>query len=59
MSIRLKKLSYLSLFHIVITFALTFLVGFLEPIGAMTMYGMKVLGIFLGMLYGWIALDMA
>lgn len=38
--------------HIVIFFVLTFGVGFLPPVG-ITPMGMKILGVFLGMLYGW------
>lgn len=38
--------------HIVIFFLLTFGTGFLPPVG-ITAMGMKILGVFLGMLYGW------
>lgn len=38
--------------HIVIFFLLTFGIGFLPPVG-ITPMGMNILGVFLGMLYGW------
>ena len=38
--------------HIVVFFLLTFGIGFLPPFG-ITEMGMKILGVFLGMLYGW------
>ena len=38
--------------HIVIFFLLTFGIGFLPPVG-ITAMGMNILGVFLGMLYGW------
>lgn len=41
-------------FHVVMVFILTFGVGLLQPFGQITEYGMDVLGIFLGTLYGWI-----
>ncbi len=36
-----------------ITIALMWGIGFLEPWGSLSVLGMKVLGIFLGLLYGW------
>lgn len=38
--------------HVAVFFLLTFGVGFLPPMG-ITVMGMKVLGVFLGLLYGW------
>ena len=38
--------------HVVIFFLLTFGTGFLPPVG-ITAMGMNILGVFLGMLYGW------
>ncbi len=38
--------------HIVVFFLLTFGTGILPPVG-LTPMGMKILGVFLGMLYGW------
>ena len=37
---------------------ITFGFGFLPPVGQITHFGMQGLGIFLGLLYGWIFLDM-
>jgi len=44
-----KDLFYL---HVVIYFLLTFGVSLLPPIGV-TAYGMKIIGVFLGLIYGW------
>jgi len=43
---------------IVIMFALYFIVGALPPIGSITPYGMKILGITVALLWGWIVVDM-
>jgi len=45
--------------HIAIFLIITFGVGFLPPFAQITPLGMKVLGVFLGIIYGWcfIALD--
>ena len=45
--------------HSIITIIITFGVGFLNPVGSITPLGMDILGIFLGMLYGWIFVGMA
>ena len=39
--------------HTVITIALMFGIGYLEPWGSLETIGMKVLGIFVGLLWGW------
>lgn len=39
--------------HFAITFALMFLFRFVPPFGTVTPYGMAVIGIFLGLIYGW------
>lgn len=39
--------------HTVITIALMFGIGYLEPWGSLETIGMKVLGIFIGLLWGW------
>lgn len=44
-----KDLFYL---HVIIYFLLTFGIGLLPPIGV-TSYGMKIIGVFLGLIYGW------
>lgn len=44
--------------HIVIMFILMFGIGFLPPFGQITALGMKVLGCFLGIIYGWIFIDL-
>lgn len=50
-----KDLFYL---HVIIYFLLTFGVGLLPPIGV-TAYGMKIIGVFLGLVYGWTFLGFA
>ncbi|MDO4280065.1 MAG: hypothetical protein Q4C56_00390 [Peptococcaceae bacterium] len=44
--------------HVAIMFLLTFGTGFLPPVGQITDIGMRVLGVFLGLLYGWIFIDL-
>ena len=39
--------------HTIITIALMFGIGYLEPWGSLETIGMKVLGIFIGLLWGW------
>lgn len=39
--------------HSLITVALMFGVGYLQPWGSLNVIGMKVLGIFIGLLWGW------
>lgn len=39
--------------HAIIFFVLTIGVGFLPPFGQITEYGMDILGIFVGLIYGW------
>lgn len=45
--------------HSAITIALFVFTGFLPPFGDITPLGMKVLGVFLGMLYGWLTVGFA
>lgn len=45
-----KDLKYL---HFAITLALMLLFRFIPPIGTITPYGMAIIGIFLGLIYGW------
>lgn len=40
--------------HCIIFVFLTFGIGFLQPFGEITPMGMKVLGVFVGVIYGWI-----
>lgn len=50
-----NKMVYL---HIAIMLVLMFGIGFLPPFGQITELGMKVLGCFLGIVYGWIFIDL-
>lgn len=50
-----NKMKYL---HILIMFILAFGVGYLPTFGAITPLGMKVLGIFLSLIYGWMFIDL-
>lgn len=45
-----KNMKYL---HFIIVMALMFLFRFVPPIGTITPYGMAVIGIFIGLIYGW------
>ncbi len=48
-----KKVLDLSRVHMVIIILFMFAFGYLPPIGTITPVGMKILGIFIGLLYGW------
>lgn len=52
---QLTKTKYI---NIAIMFIITFVVAVLPPFGAITPLGMKVLGVFLGVLYGWLTVDL-
>lgn len=52
---QLTKTKYI---NIAIMFIITFVVAILPPFGAITPFGMKVLGVFLGVLYGWLTVDL-
>jgi len=39
--------------HLAVVFALMFLFRFVPPIGTITPYGMALIGIFVGLIYGW------
>lgn len=43
---------------IVVMFAIYFVIGALPPFGGITAYGMKILGITVALLWGWIVIDM-
>lgn len=47
-----------SYIHVIIMFILMFGVGFLPSFGMITDVGMNVFGVFLGLLYGWIFVDL-
>lgn len=49
---------YKKYIHCLIMILLTILISSLDPIGSITPYGMQVLGIFVGILYGWIFVDL-
>ena len=44
--------------HIAIMIILTIGIGLLSPVYSLTPYGMQVLGVFVGVLYGWIFVDL-
>ena len=48
-----KKVRDLSRVHMVVIILFMFAFGFLPPVGTITPVGMKILGIFIGLLYGW------
>ena len=39
--------------HFAVTFAFMFLFRFVPPVGTITPYGMAIIGIFIGLIYGW------
>ncbi len=44
--------------HFVIMIALTLIIAVMPPIGGITPLGMRTIGVFVGVLYGWIAFDL-
>lgn len=44
--------------HLLIMFVLAFGISVLPPFGQVTVFGMKSLGVFIAVLYGWIAFDL-
>jgi hypothetical protein len=52
---RLTKTKYI---NIAIMFALTFIIATLPGFGKITPFGMKVLAVFISVLYGWITVDL-
>ncbi len=44
--------------HLAIMLVLTVLIGCCPPFGAVTSYGMRALGVFIGVLYGWMTIDL-
>ncbi len=57
MSTVIKRKKYLAYFKVLIMFFLVFGISLIPPFGQITPLGMKVLGIFIGVLYGWCVLD--
>ena len=55
---RVKQGMFLRYVHVAVIFL--FMSGFqyLPPIGGITPYGMKILGVFIGVVYGWSTMDM-
>lgn len=51
----LDKKTYI---HFAIMFLLTIVISLCPPFGQITSYGMKALGVFVGVLYGWIFIDL-
>lgn len=51
------KTSIMYYFHCFICLFIMFAFGQLAPVGALTPLGMNLIGIFLGVLYGWIAIE--
>lgn len=56
-SVSKSKISPLYVFHVVLTLFFFFGFQYLPPVLGLDQLGMAVVGIFLGMLYGWIALS--
>ncbi|NLJ33155.1 MAG: SLC13 family permease [Firmicutes bacterium] len=57
---RVKKgFSNIRLINTGVTLALMFLFGYLPPLPGVTTVGMKILGIFIGVMYGWTTVEIA
>ncbi len=54
----MDKKKYTTYLHFVIMLFLMIGIGYLPPIGQITPMGMKILGVFVGTMYGWIFLDL-
>ena len=52
---QLTKTKYI---NIAIRIALTFIIALCPPVGKITPYGMKALGVFVSVLYGWLTVDL-
>lgn len=48
-----KKIDYFYVVNSIISLIIMFGFGYLEPFGAITPNGMRILGIFLSLIYGW------
>ena len=44
-------------FHIIVFLCITFLFGKLDPIAPLTLFGMNTIGVFLGVIYAWVFID--
>lgn len=49
----IKKIDYFYVVNSIISLIIMFGFGYLEPFGAITPNGMRILGIFLSLIYGW------
>ena len=58
MAVVTSKKRDLTLLHFIIMLLIIFGFGALKPFGAITPLGMKMMGVFLGLLYGWITCGM-
>lgn len=58
MSAEVSKKRDLTFVHFVVMLLIIFGFGALSPFGAITPLGMKMMGVFLGLLYGWITSGM-
>ncbi len=58
MAISVSAINRRSYIHVVIMLSLMLGVGFLPPFAQVTPLGMKVLGVFLGLVYGWCFIDL-
>ena len=54
-----KKRLHLSFIHYIITFFLMFFFRFIPPIGGLSEVGMQVVGVWIGVLYGWVTLSIS
>lgn len=52
-----RNIDILYFVHIVVFFGITFCFGRIEPIEPLTLFGMNTIGVFLGVIYAWIFID--
>ena len=56
-SANIKRQNYMITIKVVVMIALIICIGNMPPVGTITPMGMRVLGAFIGTLFGWLTLD--
>jgi len=57
-TLAVKQKNKIKYIHTIVMFLLMFIVSNLPPIGQITPMGMKILGVFIGIIYGWCFIDL-
>lgn len=58
MQMQAKTKGFIYFINSIILLVLMIGIGFMEPVGVITPLGMKIIGVFVGMLYGWLFVDL-